>query len=118
MLEAIALDRQVAGTCFLTCDSLFVTARHCVEPWINDEDWNGISYDDKMSPAVRLATMAETRNMMLGEEKYKVKAHCIISKVLNYMSIIPQISILISREIKSFVLELISILYIGEPLFH
>lgn len=82
MLEAIALDRQVAGTCFLTCDSLFVTARHCVEPWINDEDWNGISYDDKMSPAVRLATMAETRNMMLGEEKYKVKAHCIISKGL------------------------------------
>ena len=75
VLEAVALDRQVAGTCFLTCDSLFVTARHCVEPWINDEDWNGISYDDKMSPAVRLATMAETRNMLSGEERYRVKAH-------------------------------------------
>lgn len=82
VLEAVALDRQVAGTCFLTCDSLFVTARHCVEPWINDEDWNGISYDDKMSPAVRLATMAETRNMLSGEERYRVKAHCMISKGL------------------------------------
>ena len=82
VLEAGALDRQVAGTCFLTCDSLFVTARHCVEPWINDEDWNGISYDDKMSPAVRLATMAETRNMLSGEERYRVKAHCMISKGL------------------------------------
>ena len=82
VLEAVALDRQVAGTCFLTCDSLFVTARHCVEPWIDDEDWNGISYDDKMSPAVRLATMAETRNMLSGEERYRVKAHCMISKGL------------------------------------
>lgn len=82
VLEAVALDRLVAGTCFLTCDSLFVTARHCVEPWINDEDWNGISYDDKMSPAVRLATMAETRNMLSGEERYRVKAHCMISKGL------------------------------------
>lgn len=82
VLEAVALDRQVAGTCFLTCDSLFVTARHCVEPWINDEDWNGISYDEKMSPTVRLATMAETRNMLSGEERYRVKAHCMISKGL------------------------------------
>lgn len=82
VLEAVALDRQVAGTCFLTCDSLFVTARHCVEPWINDEDWNGISYDDKMSPAVRLATMAETCNMLSGEERYRGKAHCMISKGL------------------------------------
>lgn len=82
VLEVVALDRQVAGTCFLTCDSLFVTARHCVEPWINDEDWTGISYDDKMSPAVRLATMAETRNMLSGEERYRVKAHCMISKGL------------------------------------
>jgi len=82
VLEAIALDRHVVGTCFLTEDSLFVTARHCVEPWISDDSWNGISYDNEMSPAVRLAAMAETRNKILGQEKYRVKAHCIVSKDL------------------------------------
>ncbi len=80
VLEAVALEQSMSGTCFLTEDSLFVTARHCVEPWITDEDWKGISYDDKISPAVRLATIAETRNKELGEERYSVKAHCIISK--------------------------------------
>lgn len=80
VLEAVALEQSMSGTCFLTDDSLFVTARHCVEPWITDEDWKGISYDDKISPAVRLATIAETRNKELGEERYSVKAHCIISK--------------------------------------
>lgn len=82
VLEAVALDNQVAGTCFLTDDGLFVTARHCVEPWISDEDWNGVSYDSKMSPAVRLATMAETYNMVSGKNMYSVKSHGIISKKL------------------------------------
>lgn len=80
ILEKVALEQSTSGTCFLTDDSLFVTARHCVEPWITDENWNGISYDSKISPAVRLATIAETRNKELGDEKYSVKAHCIISK--------------------------------------
>lgn len=79
-LEAIALDHEVSGTCFLTSDSLFVTARHCVEPWISDEDWNGISIDKTMSPALRLSTLAETYNHQLGENIYSVKAHCVITK--------------------------------------
>lgn len=79
-VEAIALDNVVSGTCFLTTDSLFVTARHCVEPWISDEEWNGVSIDKSMSPAVRLSTLAETYNHQLGENVYSVKAHCVITK--------------------------------------
>ena len=79
-VEAIALENIVSGTCFLTSDSLFVTARHCVEPWISDEDWNGVSINKSMSPAVRLSTLAETYNHQQGRNIYSVKAHCIITK--------------------------------------
>lgn len=83
IVEAIELSQVAAGTCFLTEDSLFVTARHCIEPWINDEEWDGVSSKHKMSPEVRLATMAETGNRMAGYDKYILRAHCVISKGLD-----------------------------------
>lgn len=88
-VDSIELANVAEGTAFLTDDSLFVTARHCIEPWINDEDWDGVSIKKKMSPELRLATKAETENRMIGYEKYTLRAHCIISKGLeryNYYS--------------------------------
>lgn len=79
-LDSIELDEVAEGTAFLTSDSLFVTARHCIEPWINDEEWDGVSSKSKMSPEVRLATKAETGNRFAGYEKYFLRAHCVISK--------------------------------------
>lgn len=83
VVEAIELSQVASGTCFLTEESLFVTARHCIEPWINDEEWDGVSSKKKMSPEVRLATMAETGNRLSGTQKYTVRAHCVISKGLD-----------------------------------
>ncbi len=80
VIESIELRDVAAGTAFLTSDSLFVTARHCVEPWINDEEWDGVSTKSKMSPEVRLATMAETKNRHVGYEKYILRSHLVISK--------------------------------------
>ena len=80
VIESIELRDVAAGTAFLTSDSLFVTARHCVEPWINDEEWDGVSTKSKMSPEVRLATKAETENRLVGYEKYILRSHCVISK--------------------------------------
>lgn len=80
IVDAIELDNVAAGTAFLTDDSLFVTARHCIEPWINDEKWDGISSKLKMSPELKLATYAETCNRLLGEKKYSLRSHCIISR--------------------------------------
>ena len=60
--DSIELEMAAEGTAFLTSDSLFVTARHCIEPWITDEEWDGVSRGAKMSPEVRLATIAETGN--------------------------------------------------------
>lgn len=77
--DAIELEMAAEGTAFLTADSMFVTARHCIEPWINDEKWDGV--DKKaMSPELRLATRAETENRRAGYEKYILSAHCVISK--------------------------------------
>lgn len=80
VIESIELRDVAAGTVFLTSDSLFVTARHCIEPWINDEEWDGVSAKSKMSPEVRLATKAETENRFAGYDKYILKTHCVISK--------------------------------------
>lgn len=82
-VDSIELSEVAAGTAFLTLDgvdTLLVTARHCIEPWINDEGWDGESSMAKMSPEVRLATMAETGNRLAGYEKYVVRSHCVISK--------------------------------------
>lgn len=87
IVESIELQQAFVGTAFLsvdikTGDTLFVTARHCVEPWINDEQWDGVSDSARMSPEVRLAIMAETCNRYAGYDQYKLKAHCVLSKGL------------------------------------
>lgn len=87
IVESIELQQVFVGTAFLCTDdksgdTLFVTARHCVEPWINDDKWDGVSDKAKMSPEVRLATMAETGNRYAGYDKYILRAHCILSKGL------------------------------------
>ena len=78
--DSIELGMAAEGTAFLTSDSMFVTARHCIEPWIADEEWDGVSMGAKMSPEVRLATIVETGNRMAGYEKYTLRSHCVISK--------------------------------------
>lgn len=79
MIDSIALEHPYTGTCFLTDEGYFVTARHCVEPWINDEEWNGRSYKTNIKPEVRLATRAETANR-LWNGRYNVYARCVISQ--------------------------------------
>lgn len=83
VIDAVELTDVASGTAFLTDSGLFVTARHCVEPWINDEEWDGVAADDKMSPEVRLATFAETENRYALRQKYILKSHCIISQGQN-----------------------------------
>lgn len=83
VIDSIELAEVAAGTAFLAMDgddTLFVTARHCIEPWINDEEWDGVSSKSKMSPEVRLATKAETENRLAGYDKYVLRSHCVISK--------------------------------------
>ena len=82
-VDSIELTEVAAGTAFLALDgddTLFVTARHCAEPWISDEKWDGVSSKAKMSPEVRLTTKAETENRLAGYDKYVLSSHCVISR--------------------------------------
>ncbi len=79
-IEHLALENAEAGTCFLTDEGLFVTARHCVEPWITDEQWDGLDWSATMSNAVRLANIAETHNREGHGCTYIVRAHSLISR--------------------------------------
>lgn len=64
------------GTAFLTTDSLIVTARHCVEPWLNKVKPNEIpdipEMDDQL---VKMALRAETVNQIEGEETMRLISH-------------------------------------------
>lgn len=79
-LEHLALENAEAGTCFLTSEGLFVTARHCVEPWITDEQWDGLDWSASMPDAVRLANIAETHNREGHGSTYIVRAHSVVSR--------------------------------------
>lgn len=79
-LEHTALENSEAGTCFLTDQGLFVTARHCVEPWITDEQWDGLDWGTSMPAAVRLANIAETHNRQGHTSRYFVRAHSVVSR--------------------------------------
>ncbi len=67
VLKSIGLEQVEKGTCFLTDEGLVVTARHCIEPWIEA----GIS-----SPVVDMAVEAETMNRQIKEEKYFLRSRC------------------------------------------
>ncbi len=78
IVDALCMENSARGTCFLTDSGFFVTARHCIEPWINDEGWDGKADVSLMTPALRLATWAETQNRLIGWAKYKLRSHCVI----------------------------------------
>lgn len=63
--------RPIVGTAFLTTDSLLVTARHCIEPWLNDEE--PFSAPDptrlKFAPSV-WALEAETYNQLHADSEH------------------------------------------------
>ena len=80
--QAIALQEVRSATCFLTTDGYFVTARHCVEPWVDNESWDGVAFSPSTPPEVRLSAMAETGNRLCGDNRYTVRAHCVVSSGL------------------------------------
>lgn len=70
--------KGICGTAFLTKDSLIVTARHCIEPWLNDGTIMNIDKPEQIkSKPVLWALMAETyRQTHNGDTIYKVVSVC------------------------------------------
>lgn len=65
-LHIDSCEYMVSGTAFITDDSLLVTARHCVEPWLNVDSIPSDSSKIESLP-VKWALQAETRNQEEGD---------------------------------------------------
>lgn len=61
------------GTAFLTTDSMLVTARHCVQPWLNRVLPHEYSIIPRMSEkAIAMALYAETENQYNGIDNWRI----------------------------------------------
>ena len=70
----------VSGTAFLTQDSLLITARHCIEPWLNDPEIMTIGDPAALqSIPARWALEAETYNQLHASDTvYRVVSDCFL----------------------------------------
>jgi len=73
--------KAINGTAFMTTDSFLFTARHCIEPWLNDGDIiRGVPGMVKSVPT-RWALEAETYNQTHNNDTiYKVVSLCTLSR--------------------------------------
>ncbi len=74
---AASCRTDIGGVAFLTTDSLLVTARHCIEPWLNIPDTLTLDTLTTEPEFVRMALKAETLNS-LGEDdcQWQVVSYC------------------------------------------
>ena len=73
------------GTAFLTTDGSLVTARHCIEPWLNLPDNTRLDTSCKATPPhIRLALEAVTRNIIAENEndstRWQMVSYCSLRK--------------------------------------
>ena len=76
-------DMPGPGTAFLTTDSLLVTARHCIEPWLNVNDTVRM---DTLSPTIptyiKMALHAVTHEITGDEDvRLEMVSYCSISRM-------------------------------------
>lgn len=69
-------DEASYGTCFFTQDSLCVTARHCVEPWLAYEGWTGDENVEELPIEVQWAIRSEQSIEEESDTLYRVVAYC------------------------------------------
>lgn len=83
VLELCQSGMPGPGTAFLTTDSLLVTARHCIEPWLNVNDTVRM---DTLSPTIptyiKMALKAATYEIV-GDENVTLEmvSYCSVSKM-------------------------------------
>lgn len=72
---------MVSGTAFIADGKLLITARHCIEPWLNDTTINRATCpSDLPEGPVRWAFEAETINQLSGhKDSLWLRSQCILS---------------------------------------
>lgn len=73
LVSSYAYASSPIGTAFLTTDSMLITARHCIQPWLNYVK----PYEYRILPTIsewpiEKALLAETENQFSGFEEYRI----------------------------------------------
>lgn len=76
-------DLPGAGTAFLTIDSLLVTARHCIEPWLNVNDTIRMDTLSTTIPAyIKMALQAVTHEMTNDSDTvWEMVSYCSVARL-------------------------------------
>ena len=76
-------DMPGPGTAFLTTDSLLVTARHCIEPWLNVNDTVRMDTLSSTIPSyVKMALQAVTHEVLQEDSsRWEVVSYCSVSRM-------------------------------------
>lgn len=73
VVDTYAYASSPVGTAFMTTDSLFVTARHCIQPWLNMVLPHEYATIPKMTEwPIEKALFAETENQLSGEDEWRI----------------------------------------------
>lgn len=75
VIESYAYASSPIGTAFLTTDSLIVTARHCIQPWLNKVlPYEYASIPGNTEWPIKKALFVETENQLSGNDEYRLRA--------------------------------------------
>lgn len=69
-------DSISIGTCFFTQDSLCITARHCVEPWVDYSGWSDHTSMTDLPQDVYWAVLAEKSQIEQADTLYRIVSRC------------------------------------------
>lgn len=73
VVDTYAYAASPVGTAFLTTDSLIMTARHCIQPWLNMVLPHEYANIPKMTEwPIQKALFAETENQLSGEDNWRI----------------------------------------------
>lgn len=75
-IDSIEPDSISVGTCFFTRDSLCVTARHCVEAWIDYDAWGDNTDIRTLPKQVQWAVMSEQSQLEEADTLYRIVSRC------------------------------------------
>lgn len=70
VLKSQALGSPISSVAFLTTDTLLVTARHCIEPWLNVAKSTNMTPDSDYPERVKWALEATTHNIMVDDSTW------------------------------------------------
>lgn len=84
VMESYEYDTPPTGSAFITTDSLLVTARHCIEPWLNMVlPYDYASLPQKTEWPIAKALLAETNNQLEGTDSWRIVAYMTVTDESN-----------------------------------